>query len=187
MSSQISLNQFSDGGCSVCSKNFTNDKLSFCNQCENILSSQLSYYDRNGRVAHCKHSCSNKDTPSYTIDDSIPFTTSEIKSIFGDWSNFVSWSWKYVKWRRPVHFYKVMRKFTVERDDGKCRLCGDDNNIQVHHITPRKNIETVQQKHRLSNLITLCASCHSTHEGKYIELSHLEWENKIIESVTPSE
>ena len=53
------------------------------------------------------------------------------------------------------------RESAMQRDGFKCRLCGDDYRLQVHHIDERgRNTPREQQNHELSNLITLCARCH---------------------------
>ena len=53
------------------------------------------------------------------------------------------------------------RAKALERDDYRCVICGDTDQIQVHHIdeTGRNKPKEVQNN-ELSNLITLCAKCH---------------------------
>lgn len=49
----------------------------------------------------------------------------------------------------------------LERDGYKCVVCSTTNMIQVHHKDGLgRNKPREIQNHNLSNLITLCASCH---------------------------
>lgn len=57
------------------------------------------------------------------------------------------------------------------RDNRVCQLCGkteDDNGrrLDVHHIIPYHDINNNKKANRLSNLTSLCRSCHSTEEHK---------------------
>lgn len=75
-------------------------------------------------------------------------------------------------------------KDVIERDNHKCQLCGNTNNLQVHHIKPfkaifeeilneNKNLDVLNDKEQLfeimkldkrmndnDNLITYCKKCH---------------------------
>ena len=63
-----------------------------------------------------------------------------------------------------------VRSQALERDGYKCRLCGttrDDigRNPDVHHITPvrwfvESENHSIEDAHRLDNVISLCISCH---------------------------
>lgn len=66
------------------------------------------------------------------------------------------------------------RKKCLERDFYECRVCGKTNSEMsrepaVHHITPRRNFREGDWKsmNSISNLITLCHSCHGKLEGKF--------------------
>jgi hypothetical protein len=58
--------------------------------------------------------------------------------------------------------WRMIRKGVIERDGGRCRLCGKDLSkvpswlTEVHHVRPRSEGGT----DRPSNLITLCVMCH---------------------------
>jgi RNA-directed DNA polymerase len=48
------------------------------------------------------------------------------------------------------------REQALERDGRTCRLCGAHGKVEVHHIRPWRP----GRPHELSNLITLCGTCH---------------------------
>lgn len=49
-----------------------------------------------------------------------------------------------------------LRDDILERDDHRCVSCGNEENLQVHHIIPRGS----GGKNSENNLATLCADCH---------------------------
>lgn len=51
---------------------------------------------------------------------------------------------------------KSERKEILDRDDNKCRICGNKDNLEVHHVIPVANGGGKYSK----NLCTLCSSCH---------------------------
>lgn len=51
-----------------------------------------------------------------------------------------------------------LRKRVMERDKHRCRFCGIDRNLHLHHIVYRSQ----GGQHEESNLITLCFKCHGT-------------------------
>ena len=56
-----------------------------------------------------------------------------------------------------------IRKAVILRDGCKCMECGKSNcKLQVHHIKPRR----LNGSNTLSNLISLCETCHQKTEGK---------------------
>ena len=66
------------------------------------------------------------------------------------------------KWR-PV------RRAALDRDDHTCQHCGKDKSEigqepDVHHITPVREFDDPQDAHTLSNVISLCPSCHGLAE-----------------------
>ena len=54
----------------------------------------------------------------------------------------------------PVH----VRKAVMKRDRGRCRFCGVDAGLHLHHVVYRSQ----GGQHEESNLITLCLRCHDT-------------------------
>jgi len=65
--------------------------------------------------------------------------------------------------------WAASRNAAVCRDNGRCRLCGrrdaEETTLDVHHIKPRVQYidedGLAPEANELSNLITLCKSCHS--------------------------
>jgi 5-methylcytosine-specific restriction endonuclease McrA len=59
------------------------------------------------------------------------------------------------------------RKRAIERDGGECVICGVDDRIEVHHITPFRKfgLDNEVEANQLDNLITLCPDCHGRWEG----------------------
>lgn len=54
--------------------------------------------------------------------------------------------------------WRKIRALRIEIDGGKCRACGRDHNLQVHHIRPFAM--QPERELELSNLVTLCGRCH---------------------------
>jgi 5-methylcytosine-specific restriction endonuclease McrA len=52
--------------------------------------------------------------------------------------------------------YDELKAQVLQRDAWKCQCCGTASNLHVHHIPHRSHMGSDE----LSNLITLCASCH---------------------------
>lgn len=49
-----------------------------------------------------------------------------------------------------------IRKEVLDKDNNVCVVCGNANNLEVHHIIPFKKAKV----HDIKNLITLCTKCH---------------------------
>lgn len=70
------------------------------------------------------------------------------------------YSWQYQKSNR---LDENIRKAVILRDKCKCKECGKQNvTLEVHHIRARR----YSGSNTLSNLITLCSSCHQKTYGK---------------------
>lgn len=73
---------------------------------------------------------------------------------------YKSYGWQYQKSNR---LDENIRKAVILRDGCKCMECGKSNcKLEVHHIKPRR----LNGSNTLSNLITLCGTCHQKTEGK---------------------
>jgi len=66
------------------------------------------------------------------------------------------------------------RQQRLEQDGYKCVVCGKSDkkhndqhghSLHVHHIKPVRSFDDPSDAHDLSNLVTLCVSCHNRWEG----------------------
>jgi len=64
--------------------------------------------------------------------------------------------------RLPQSEWEKLRETTFERDEHSCVNCDSTNRLEVHHIVP----VSAEGNHCLSNLVTLCKSCHLASENK---------------------
>ena len=84
------------------------------------------------------------------------------------------YGWQYQKSNR---LDENIRKAVILRDGCKCMECGKSNcKLEVHHIKPRR----LNGSNTLSNLITLCETCHQKTEGK--EEQYMEHYFDILKS-----
>lgn len=61
--------------------------------------------------------------------------------------------------------WEEMRQKVFRRDGFRCVVCGEEKNLNVHHLT-YENLGA----EKVSDMITLCRTCHQgIHEGKTIE------------------
>lgn len=83
------------------------------------------------------------------------------------------------------------RQKCLDRDGHQCRVCGTSEHEigrapAVHHIKPRIEFEESDWMtyNSLTNLITLCHSCHGTLEGKYTDCAPQEFVEKAKQNNT---
>ena len=57
------------------------------------------------------------------------------------------------------------RKLALERDGHRCRTCGAEGLLHVHHIRPFREYTSYREANQLDNLATLCPSCHRRAEA----------------------
>lgn len=55
------------------------------------------------------------------------------------------------KGKQPIP--KEIKELVKKRDNNRCRLCGRNKNLIIHHIIPNGSSEP-------NNLVTLCRRCH---------------------------
>ncbi|MDP4106956.1 MAG: HNH endonuclease [Bacillota bacterium] len=70
-------------------------------------------------------------------------------------------------------------KFKVLKRDGyMCRICGSDENLEVHHMLAL----TFGGKSTMKNMITLCKDCHlyAPEDGIETNIEYLRNKNRII-------
>lgn len=63
-----------------------------------------------------------------------------------------------------------VRRGALERDEYECQNCGKTKgeigrNPDVHHLERVRSFEQPQEAHTLSNVVTLCRSCHRNVEA----------------------
>jgi|SRR5208282_2566690 len=59
----------------------------------------------------------------------------------------------YWKWRHSLRFFGRVRDEILERDGQRCRACGSDHWVGIHHHQPGSNLPSL--------LMCLCAACHA--------------------------
>lgn len=65
----------------------------------------------------------------------------------------------------------LVRKNVYRRDGFACALCGDNRNLQIHHVVMRSHGGTDYEH----NLITLCWRCHAVVHGTVLpEYGHMQ-------------
>ncbi|WP_394341817.1 HNH endonuclease [Natrarchaeobius halalkaliphilus] len=68
---------------------------------------------------------------------------------------------KSAEWRRADGDWSAHsedgRDEALERDNHECQRCGEDTDIEVHHLIPR----SAGGPDKAENLVTLCSKCHS--------------------------
>lgn len=71
-------------------------------------------------------------------------------------------------WRWPLYQeylrseeWKEKRQIILERDQRWCQLCGDEDDLRVHHLTYNR-----VGGEALFDLVTLCSHCHANEHGK---------------------
>jgi hypothetical protein len=71
-----------------------------------------------------------------------------------------------------------LRAKVLERDEYMCRICGSEENLEVHHMLAL----TYGGKSTLKNLITLCADCHyyAPEDGIESNEDYLRQRNLVI-------
>lgn len=92
-----------------------------------------------------------------------------------DWntgSNHYNWEGGTDDYYGPT-WIKQRRK-AYERDGKQCQDCSIEQNDHiaeygcsphVHHIIPHRLFDDTEQANQLSNLVTLCSTCHKKHEN----------------------
>lgn len=67
--------------------------------------------------------------------------------------------------------WKRRREQILKRDNMRCRNCGANSNLQVHHrqyhVCSKTNRKTLPWLYENKYLITLCRTCHELGHSKY--------------------
>lgn len=99
--------------------------------------------------------------------------------------------WKSSAWNGPTHprwnggyvsgygeNWEEQRTKALKRDNYECQRCGmaqekhkekTGKSLHVHHISNKKNFANDKEMNKLSNLVSLCGSCHAVLEGLPID------------------
>lgn len=56
-------------------------------------------------------------------------------------------------------YWSVVRDYVIARDLGKCKSCGSDRNLEVHHTSYAYQGEEFRS---MDCLVLLCSGCHAT-------------------------
>lgn len=95
-------------------------------------------------------------------------------------------------WRSDPNNYgrlwPTIRDDIRKRDDFTCQLCGTKETIGAHHVhhkVPFKSFNDPSKANVYSNLVTLCADCHSLVENQVRVRSALSGLTHLLESLAP--
>lgn len=87
----------------------------------------------------------------------IMINRKKIKKYTGDW---LETFYKSEEWEQ-------LRQIILMRDEYRCRVCGSDVDVSVHHIVPRVFIkDVIFDIDSMDNLIVLCGACHPKADRK---------------------
>jgi CRISPR/Cas system-associated protein Cas10 (large subunit of type III CRISPR-Cas system) len=97
------------------------------------------------------------------------------RDCFGSWKSH-AWAgegspiWK-GGYSRYIGNWRKNRRKALKRDNDTCQVCGtEEKELHVHHIKPVVEFdEDDPSMHELSNMITLCSTCHPKVENGNIE------------------
>lgn len=119
---------------------YTTKQCLNCGKLFKVSKVQVRYYSNRGKF------CSNKCRVKYSVGENHP-RWKENKVIYDPGPNWY-----------------IQRAKALERDNYKCQNCGisyDENIIDVHHIIKCRLFNgDYERANDLSNLITLCRTCH---------------------------
>ena len=89
---------------------------------------------------------------------------------------FVKVFWEDEKPRNESAEYRVWRGKVMMRDGFRCKVCGEKEDLQAHHIVSWKDTEGEDPlRFDVNNGITLCRSCHLiAHGGSWKKSSTVE-------------
>ena len=109
-------------------------------------------------VVPCRNSTFRRSTrEDYKVSEILKYT---------HWTDRNGSNWKIptIKGRlKPgkIPCHRALRSFVIERDNGKCRICGSVNDLVADHIISRRN----GGSHHPDNLQCLCDSCNARKSG----------------------
>lgn len=77
-----------------------------------------------------------------------------------------NWKGGLTPFRQAVYALHEWRKFSrdVRKRDKACRLCGEEDGLEIHHIDPFSQAPLLVMD--IGNVILLCKTCHRKMKGK---------------------
>jgi 5-methylcytosine-specific restriction endonuclease McrA len=69
--------------------------------------------------------------------------------------------------------YRKNSRLARIRDAHHCRVCGSQFNLETHHVVPRSLVGKLL-RNALSNLITVCHSCHELCTRHVVKLTPMD-------------
>lgn len=119
--------------------------------------SEYNNYNKQGNYVFCSRDCQDKNV------DYILRGADHYCYIDGGSPNHRGKGWK------------RLRRIVRDRDKDTCQHCGITEKevgkkLDVHHINPFRNFDCHEKANDLSNLITLCPSCHHREDSKILSL-----------------
>lgn len=74
-------------------------------------------------------------------------------------------------------YWQAMREYVMERDGGKCSVCGGTDRLEVHHIIRRMD----GGSNNPVNLTLMCQGCHDDiHSNDLAERRYAFYENEML-------
>ena len=80
-----------------------------------------------------------------------------------------------LSWLQADREFDGNKPKVLVRDEYQCTICGEDENLLVHHIDLKgKDYNKPDKDNSLNNLTTLCKSCHARYHTKH------RWDNNVF-------
>lgn len=166
-------------------ENYENSKLALYIDCKDVLTIEESpKEDEEGfLLVKCKY-CKEYFRPtSSAVNNRISALNSNRRG-FGEKSLYCSNKCKKdcptyhaksnVVYKRDTNYSKQAREIVLELADNQCEICGEENNLEVHHIKPFKT--NLLEAYDIDNLVCLCSRCHKEygHSSKGCRLQDIK-------------
>lgn len=150
-----------------------------CGKVMHVIPSRL----KDGRGKYCSKSCfasRHTDIECENCGKTVTIPLSDVKEhnfcsqeCKSEWMSYTfsgenAWAWRGGCDNYRGDNWKLQRRKTLKRDNYTCTQCGahgDDVKLMVHHKIPFRFFNDFYKANRLSNLATLCNSCHSQQES----------------------
>jgi len=82
--------------------------------------------------------------------------------------------------------WNQIREKVLIRDENRCQGCGESKSkLEIHHKIPFKKFNNTQSANDLSNLVTLCSSCHKEAEAMVKVQSALNGMEYLLHNLAP--